>query len=223
LRQRGEPTRRDVAVAGHTGDVDLVRRGFRASDAGVRATALTALARLGAITTDDLHLATDDPVPAVRRRAAAVIGARPPARDAAVMLRRLLDDDDDSVLEVACFATGEVAGEPHTGHEPSLPEPAVAQLVERLSSVAIDHPDSLCRESAVAALGSIGDEGGRAAVLAACDDRATIRRRAVLALAAFDGPDVDAMLERMSGDRDLQVRHAAEDLLAITRGHTPGE
>ncbi len=39
-----------------------------------------------------------------------------------------------------------------------------------------------------------------------------MRRRAVLALAPFDGPEVDAALERAGRDRDWQVRQAAEDL-----------
>ena len=45
-----------------------------------------------------------------------------------------------------------------------------------------------------------------------------MRRRGVLALAAFDGPEVTEALERLCADRDLQVRQAAEDLLAIERG-----
>jgi len=64
----------------------------------------------------------------------------------------------------------------------------------------------------VAALGAIGDEEGLAAVLTATRDRATVRRRAVLALAAFSGPEVDEALERAAEDRDWQVRQAAEDL-----------
>jgi HEAT repeat protein len=79
--------------------------------------------------------------------------------------------------------------------------------------VAGGHDDPLCREAAVAALGALGDESGLPAVLAATRDRPAIRRRAVLALAAFDGPEVDAALERALGDRDWQVRQAAEDLL----------
>jgi HEAT repeat protein len=50
-------------------------------------------------------------------------------------------------------------------------------------------------------------------VLAACDDKPAVRRRAVLALAAFDGPDVEERLRRALDDRDWQVRQAAEDLL----------
>ena len=51
-------------------------------------------------------------------------------------------------------------------------------------------------------------------MLAACDDKPAIRRRAVLALAAFDGDDVEARLRAALTDPDWQVRQAAEDLLA---------
>jgi HEAT repeat protein len=51
-------------------------------------------------------------------------------------------------------------------------------------------------------------------VLAGTADKAAVRRRAVVALAAFDGPEVDAALRRATEDRDWQVRQIAEDLLA---------
>jgi HEAT repeat protein len=73
----------------------------------------------------------------------------------------------------------------------------------------------LCREAAVAALGAIGDPVGLPAVLAALDDKPAIRRRAAVALAAFEGPDVDDALRRCLDDRDWQVRQVAEDLLAL--------
>jgi HEAT repeat protein len=50
-------------------------------------------------------------------------------------------------------------------------------------------------------------------VLQACDDKPAIRRRAVLALAAFEGEQVEGRLRRALEDRDWQVRQAAEDLL----------
>ena len=74
------------------------------------------------------------------------------------------------------------------------------------------------RESAVAALGAIGDDRGLAAILAATEDRPAVRRRAVLALAPFVDPDhprageVATALDRARTDRDWQVRQAAEDL-----------
>ena len=50
--------------------------------------------------------------------------------------------------------------------------------------------DPLVRESAVAALGAIGDDRGLDAILAATEDRPAVRRRAVLALAPFLDPGI---------------------------------
>ena len=82
------------------------------------------------------------------------------------------------------------------------------------TGAATQHADPLVREAAVAALGALGDPGTLEVVLAACDDKPAVRRRAVLALAAFDGPEVEARLQTALTDRDWQVRQAAEDLLA---------
>jgi len=81
-------------------------------------------------------------------------------------------------------------------------------------AVAGGHDEPLCREAAVAALGAVGDARGLPAILdAAANDRPAVRRRSVVALAAFDGPDVEAALQAALNDRDWQVRQAAEDLL----------
>ena len=117
-----------------------------------------------------------------------------------VSLLPLLTDADATVVEVAAWACGER-------------DPAEPGAVAALCAIAADHADPLCREAAVAALGSIGDEAALATILAATTDKATVRRRAVIALAPFDGPEVDAALERALTDRDWQVRQAAEDLL----------
>jgi HEAT repeat protein len=90
--------------------------------------------------------------------------------------------------------------------------PAEPGIVPALATVAQDHEDALCREAAVAALGAIGDPAGLPAILAATHDRPAVRRRAVLALAPFEGPDVDAALTRARDDRDWQVRQAVEDV-----------
>ena len=107
-----------------------------------------------------------------------------------------------SVVEAACWALGE--------RGPAAGDDAVAALAR----VATGHDDPLCREAAVAALGAIGDEAGLPAILAATSDRPAVRRRATLALAPFEGPEVQATLERALQDRDWQVRQAAEDLLS---------
>jgi HEAT repeat protein len=187
--------RRRAALAGHRSDPTTARALLDDVDGVVRATALGALARCGAVTADDVRAALADPDPTVRIRAATVAAAG--ATD--VSLLGLLDDPDPTVVEAAAWACGER-------------EPAEPGAVTRLAALTTSHDDPLVREAAVAALGAIGDPAGLAAVLAATGDRATVRRRAVLALAPFDGPDVDAALERARTDRDWQVRQAAEDL-----------
>jgi HEAT repeat protein len=112
-----------------------------------------------------------------------------------------LGDDDTTVVEAAAYALGELGATAVAGG-----------AVDALAATATEHDDAIAREAAVAALGSIGDPAGLPAVLTACRDKATVRRRAVLALAPFDGPEVDAALAAALDDRDWQVRQAAEDL-----------
>ena len=83
-----------------------------------------------------------------------------------------------------------------------------------MARTATAHADALVREAAVAAIGALGDPDGLPAILRATTDKPAVRRRAVIALAPFDGPDVDDALRRALEDRDWQVRQAAEDLLA---------
>lgn len=193
--------RRTAAVAGHRGDADTARRLLHDPDAGVRATALGALARCSALAHDDLAGAVGDPDPAVRRRAAEVVAELTGGGAAVdVAIVGLLDDPDATVVETAAWASG----------ERTEPEPGA---VDRLVELTRHADDALVREAAVAALGSLGDPAGLPAILAATTDKATVRRRAVLALAPFEGPEVDAALERARSDRDWQVRQAAEDLL----------
>jgi len=208
--------RRAVVMAGHSGDLSGVLEHVDHPAAEVRASALAALARLGDLDTPRLVAGLCDAEPVVRRRAALVaarptgdIGAAGAASDPMVTTALLtaIDDPDHGVAEVAAFALGERDHATMT-----------ADVVARLSTMSSQHEDPLCREAAVASLGSLGDEAGLPAVLAACSDKATVRRRAVLALAAFDGDEVTDALREATGDRDLQVRQAAEDLLAIEEG-----
>ncbi len=186
--------RRSVIVAGHRGDAGPAMAGLGDVDAGVREAALGALVRCDALTDEHVAAALLDPSPVVRRRAAMLA-----ATDARVDLGALLADPDDTVVEVAAWACGER-------------EVVSDDLLHTVIELATRAEDPLVRESAAAALGAIGDQRGLAAVLAACDDKPAIRRRAVLALAAFDAPEADAAIERALTDRDWQVRQAAEDL-----------
>ena len=197
--------RREVATAGHTGDGPTARAALADADPSVRATALGALERLGELADADLAEALRDPDGRVRRRAAEVA-----ARHPGVSLLDALADADVTVVEMAAWASGEQGEQGGQGEHGD--HAAASEVLARLIVLATDHADALVREAAVAALGAIGDQSGLAAILAATRDKPAVRRRAVLALAPFDGPDVDAALERARTDRDWQVRQAAEDL-----------
>jgi HEAT repeat protein len=183
-----------VIVAGHRGDVATILEHVADHDGAVRAAALTALERAGSLTDDLVIGAFDDAEPAVRRTAAELAGKRPD-----IDLRPLLHDDDPTVVEIAAWACGE---------QVTVGGPVLTTLI----SLATESAEPLVREAAAASLGAIGDPLGLPAVLAACGDKPHIRRRAVLALAPFEGDEVEAAIDRALADRDWQVRQAAEDL-----------
>mgnify|MGYP000055862934 CR=1 FL=1 len=188
--------RRHILLAGHTGEPDVAREALGDADGSLRIAALGALDRRRELTAPDLLRGLADPDPSVRRRAAELAGTHP---EMAVTppLAEALNDDDPLVAEMAAWALGE--------------RPHAPGVVEALSAIAANHEDPLCRESAVAALGALGDPAGLPAILQATTDRPAIRRRAVIALAPFEGPEVEAALVRARSDRDWQVRQAAED------------
>ena len=188
--------RREVLLSGHTGAAELAREALADTDPSLRAAALGALARAGRLSSAELLPGLGDPDPGVRRRAAELSAAHPDGAATRVLLE-LLGDAEPLVAEMAAWALGE--------------RPAVPEVVEALGHMAAEHDDALCREAAVAALGALGDPAGLPAILRATSDKPAIRRRAVIALAPFDGPEVEAALHRARSDRDWQVRQAAED------------
>jgi HEAT repeat protein len=187
------------------GDADALSAAAASDpDGRVRAAALGALFRRAstARVARAWRDAIADPDPGVRRRAAELapdLARRQPGSPPTTVLVARLDDGEVTVVEAAAWALGEL---------PDRSEVAAAAL----SALARAHPDPLAREAAVAALGARGDEAGLAAIVHACGDIPAVRRRAVLALAPFTGPAVDAALAAALRDRDWQVRQAAEDL-----------
>lgn len=185
-----------VIRAGFSGDRDVASDALHDLDEMVRVSALRALDRCSALTGVSLAAATADTSAEVRRTAAELC-----ARHHEVPVARLIDDDDKFVAEMAAWALGERAG---------VGDDEIAVLIDRTTS----HPEPIVREACAAALGSIGDPRGLPAILAACGDKPAVRRRAVLALAPFEGPEVEAALRAALDDRDWQVRQNAEDLLS---------
>jgi HEAT repeat protein len=203
--------RRLTVVAGHTGDGATARNSLGDVDSSVRVVAIGAVARLGQLTIDDIICALRDTDSLVVRRTIETIAPATydefDARRIDELLVAALTGTDDSIAEVAAWALGEQHQEDG--------ERAPAAVVSALIEAATRHGEALVRESAAASLGAVGHSDGLPAILAACRDKATVRRRAVLALAAFEGPDVTEALQRALSDRDWQVRQAAEDLLAL--------
>jgi HEAT repeat protein len=151
-----------------------------------------------------LVAALNDAEPAVRRRAAELAARVRGGAELEPPLRKALGDDD-MIAEVAAYSLGELGSEGGIELDPTT--------LTALEGQARHHADALCREAAVAALGAL--HTGLDTILHACGDKATVRRRAVLALAPFEGPSVDAALQKALTDRDWQVRQAAEDLLGV--------
>jgi len=188
----------DVVIAGHRGHAETARRALGSEDPRLREVALGALSRTGDLDPETLErVIRDDPDAGVRRRACDLAATLPSSRSLLSTVITALSDLDALVVEAACWTLGESRYAP----------------VEELVRTARAHPDARAREAAIAAIGSIGDPRGLPAVLDALGDRPTVRRRAVVALAAFDGDEVQAALENAVKDRDWQVREAAEILL----------
>ena len=189
----------------------LLRAGFRTDpnddpfviasledpNARARVLALRAATRRHLMDVDRWATSLDDVNVSVRREALAQLAYHDASPELLGVIRRALVDGDPLVVDAAIFALGEH----HDLH-----------ALDALVAIARGHEDARCREAAVAALGVLGDDRGRDAVLAALEDSAPIRRRAIVALSNFEGPDVEAALEKAKTDRDWQVRAAVDQL-----------
>tara|TARA_B100000700_G_scaffold321292_1_gene420278 strand:+ start:117 stop:743 length:627 start_codon:yes stop_codon:yes gene_type:complete len=164
------------------------------SESKVRASSLVALDGNGKLDEKILHTALLDTSFEVRSTLAYLS-----SKNRRIPIENFLIDIDPAVVEIACWAIGERG------------EASDFNLL-KLQEIVESHDDALCRESAVAALGALGNKDTLSSILKAVDDIATVRRRAVLALSPFDGPEVEEAIQKALEDRDWQVRQAAEDI-----------
>lgn len=191
----------DVVEAGYHGNIDVVEAAAVAPETVLRSAAINALLRLGLLDGGRLAAFAGDPDPHVRRRAAEVAPRIPSPATMEQQLVVMLDDEAE-IAEIVAFALGEIGSAEGNELRPAS--------IEAIEAMVRSHDDALCREAAVAALGAL--HSGLETILRACSDKATVRRRAIIALAPFEGPEVDRALETALTDRDWQVRQAAEDL-----------
>jgi HEAT repeat protein len=176
----------------------LLEENLSSSGVRQRVLALRGLVRLNAMTPEQWRRVLGDVEPDVRRDALEQLAHDTLEDESSLeIVVELLNDEDDLVVDAAAFALG---------------EHLYVGAVQRLCAIATDHDDARCRESAIASLGAIGDDRARGVILAALNDKAPIRRRAIVALANYEGPDIDAALEAASDDRDWQVRSAVSQL-----------
>lgn len=190
--------RLDVVLASYNGNADTALAAIVSSDPKVRASGLFALHSLNKLNHEMLSVALSDPDSSVRRRACELARSYP-----TLSLSIALEDSDPFVVEMALWSLG---------------EREETSDLSRICEIASSHPEALVREAAVASLGAIGDRNGLETVLAALSDRPNVRRRAAVALAAFEGEEVTRALQAAAKDRDWQTRQIAEDLLEITEG-----
>lgn len=161
----------------------------------IRAAGLSALSNLNRLTLDAVIHALGDLDAAVRQRAA--------------LLAPSVSNNDNEVL---CSALRVLLEDP----TPLCVIDAIDTLarlndqrsVELLCQLARTHKDHLVVEECVAALAVLGDPRGLDVILEMANGKATLKRRVVAALGAFDGDAVEAALDRLSEDRDWQVRQA---------------
>jgi HEAT repeat protein len=192
---------RAAVLAGYAADADAVLAARRDTDPSVRAYAIVAAARLRRRTVAERVEDLTDEAAEVRRRACEIEARSPrPGAKVTAALEACLADPDPLVAVAAADALGEARATSSVG---------------ALASTAETHGDARCREAAIAALGAIGDPAGLEAVLVALADKPAVRRRAVVALSAFAGDEVEAALARALTDRDWQVREVARALLDV--------
>jgi HEAT repeat protein len=187
-----------ASFAGSEESAALLFANFASSLPRYRVLALRGLVRRSLMNTDLWHRVLRDDDVEVRRDALQQI-AHDPVQEPALLdtVLDMLGDDDALVVEGAAFALG---------------EHLYVAALSALCVVAKDHEDARCRESAIAALGSIGDDRARATIIESLKDKPAIRRRAIVALSNFEGSDIEAALDEAGEDRDWQVRSAVTQL-----------
>ncbi len=195
LTQEGVQVRKEMLEAAEVGNYSLAEVGLKSHNPRVRATSISVLSKNGLLNEQACLEASEDLDPLVRRSVAEAA-----TTILTIPLINLLQDPDFTVVEISCWAAGE-RGDQGDG------------VIQILSEITVGHEDALCREAAVAALGALGNPNGLQSILVATEDIATVRRRAILALAPFDNDETKKALNKALEDRDWQVRQAAEDLV----------
>lgn len=166
------------------------------SDA-IRCVALGGLGRRGALSSQLAVAGLSDESPRVRQRAAQLVSLISEEGHPTAALRQALRANLHDPVPLCTITALEAIGSIGDSE-------AVAEIIEVIRTTG----DPLVHEEAIATLAALGDRRGLPMVLAATEGRPPLRRRSVAALGAFEGPEVEEALDRLSNDRDWQVRQA---------------
>lgn len=181
-------------MTGLEGLIDEPWRFLSDPDPVVRRLAVSACAPRVTERFDEIAALTGDPDPLVRAEAVEVLSAA--GKRALPVLDAVRGDPDERVVEALATAYGEIEDRSPVGWLIASAEGSESRQVQ---------------EAAVAALGAIGDERALPHLLDIVKSGPPqVRRRAVVALTAFDGEDVEAALYAARDDRNPMVREAAE-------------
>ena len=190
---------KSVVVASYRNEPDVVVIALDDHCERVRAAAISAMVRMGMADNPIVAKALGDSAIEVRlagARAAKSLLDFP-------LIPYLKSEQDPLVLEAIIFAVGE-RGE--------------TEAFDELCSIALKHPDALCREAAIAAFANFQNEASMSVLQVAALDKAPIRRRVAIALAGLEDTQASELLKKLSKDRDWQTRQIADELLAIELG-----
>ncbi len=167
-----------------------------------------------------------DPDPDVRRLAISACSRRLKPDSIEALRRALESDPDPRVRAEAAGVLSEAGGEvlpfllAAAMDEEGIVREAVATGLGELAEVAAlpwlleaaaGDAEKLVREAAVAALGAIGDDRAVPLLLElVASAPPQVRRRSVVALSVFEGPEVEGAIAEARHDRNPMVREAAE-------------
>lgn len=213
-----EPTAANfrLALAVQDPNPTLIGAGLDHPEDSVRTVAVGAAARCGLLTPQLLDRLLEDRSGRVRRRAIAASEAVGELNEIlARHISNLLEDDDLSVAIASLDAVARNGWLDRLGQVCDLARNAPTAIREQsVVTIAELHQQGGADQTpSSVTLGDVGPADEAVVIAAALGDVATVRRRAVAALAAFDTTAAEEALRAGLNDRDLQVRQICEDLL----------
>jgi HEAT repeat protein len=190
VHQRAELVRAFIS-----NDINTLLESLDSDDEKEVAAGLSYLVHLRQINAKKILKFLESPSAAIKRRAALGLSDLKPDKSVISKMIEALEDGDPIFVSYLLYAMGELK---------------FKEFAKPIEQTILNHPDERVREFGVGALGAIGDkESLNTIIICLKDHKARVRRRAILALASYKGPEVEKAIESAKSDRDYQVRQNA--------------